>query len=191
MENKNNKNQNDYLSIVKDLSNEELKVYTSVILLSVKNGYTTAENSYLGKKLNMTREEIKDIISSLIKRKTIYYTRTEEGRQLFYNINKWRNTKKENKKSESTASVPSENKKSENINAKDEALNQKVEEKLKKLDPGEEFELHELAEERYISDLEKLGIIYGKNQKAIFDTLKTGYMIMILKEQIKSNQTLN
>lgn len=181
------KRKEDFFEIVKTLNHEELKVYIILDKLSQNKGYIYAGNSYIAKKIEMEKEKLQSIISILIRKKILFYVKTEMGRLLFINKYKFQdylNKLEEDKKvevSDKEALVLSEEKRI-NIESEDEELNKETDMKYKNLNSVELFFLEEQAEEKYKSEL---GINYGEEQRKIFQICKEHLIKLILKEQIK------
>lgn len=181
------KRKGDFFEIVKTLNHEELKVYIALDKLSQNNGYVYAGNSYIAKKIEMEKEKLQSIISILIRKKNLFYIKTEMGRLLFTNKYKFQdylNKLEEDKKIEVSgkeALVLSEEKRI-SIELEDKELNKETDIKYKNLNSVELFFLEEQAEEKYKSEL---GINYGEEQRKIFQICKEHLIKLILKEQIK------
>ena len=68
----------DFFEIIKNLNHEELRVYTSLDKLSINTGYVYAGYKYLSAKLDISEEKINKIVSDLIKRKYLFYLKSED-----------------------------------------------------------------------------------------------------------------
>lgn len=180
------KKRKEYFEIVKTLTHEELKVYTSLDKLSVNTGYVYAGYKYLSQKLDISEEEISKIVSNLIKRKYLFYLKTEDKFKIFTDIFKFyrelKNIKNEMKEKNSVRAAAFLTEEKNTI--EDKELEKSVEEAYNNLNELELFELYDEAEEKYKKDL---NAPYGDNQKKYFELLKEVYMKLILKERIKSN----
>ncbi|MCB8564473.1 helix-turn-helix domain-containing protein [Fusobacterium ulcerans] len=179
----------DFFEIIKNLNHEELRVYTSLDKLSINTGYVYAGYKYLSAKLDISEEKINKIVSDLIKRKYLFYLKSEDKFKIFTDIFKFyrelKNIKNEIKKENSvrvTAPLTEEKNTIE-----DEELEKAVEEAYNNLNEVELFEIYDEAEEKYKRDL---NAPYGDNQKRYFELLKEVYMKLILKERIK-NERIN
>lgn len=180
------KKRKEYFEIVKTLTHEELKVYTSLDKLSVNTGYVYAGYKYLSQKLDISEEEISKIVSDLIKRNYLFYLKTEDKFKIFTDIFKFykelKNIKNEMKEKNSVRAAASLTEEKNTI--EDKELEKSVEEAYNNLNELELFELYDEAEEKYKKDL---NAPYRDNQKKYFELLKEVYMKLILKERIKSN----
>lgn len=180
------KKRKEYFEIVKTLTHEELKVYTSLDKLSVNTGYVYAGYKYLSQKLDISEEEISKIVSDLIKRNYLFYLKTEDKFKIFTDIFKFykelKNKKNEMKEKNSVRAAASLTEEKNTI--EDKELEKSVEEAYNNLNELELFELYDEAEEKYKKDL---NAPYRDNQKKYFELLKEVYMKLILKERIKSN----
>ena len=180
------KKRKEYFEIVKTLTHEELKVYTSLDKLSVNTGYVYAGYKYLSQKLDISEEKINCIVSDLIKRKYLFYLKSEDKFKIFTDIFKFykelKNIKNEMKEKNSVRAAASLTEEKNTI--EDKELDKAVKEAYNNLNEVELFELYDEAEEKYKRDL---NAPYGDNQKRYFELLKEVYMKLILKERIKYN----
>ena len=176
----------DFFEIVKTLNHEELKVYTTLDKLSQNMGYIYAGNSYIAKKIDMKKEKLQSIISILIRKKDLFYIKTEMGRLLFtnkYKFQNYLNKLEEDKKVEASDKEALALSEEKRINIeREEKLNKETDIKYKNLSSIELFFLEEQAEEKYQSEL---GINYGEEQRKIFQICKEHLIKLMLKEQIK------
>lgn len=180
------KKRKDFFEIIKTLNYKELKVYTSLDRLSRNKGYVYASYRYLGEKTELKEQEVRNIISDLIKKGDVFYLKN--GRQLiiftekhkFYNYLKQMENKKETGTSV-RAVLPLTEKADDK---EDQELEKAVDEAYNNLNEVELFELYDEAEEKYKRDL---NAPYGDNQKRYFELLKEVYMKLVLKERIESN----
>ena len=165
------KKRKEYFEIVKTLTHEELKVYTSLDKLSVNTGYVYAGYKYLSQKLDISEEKINCIVSDLIKRKYLFYLKSEDKFKIFTDIFKFyrelKNIKNEMKEKNSVRAAASLTEEKNTI--EDKELEKSVEEAYNNLNELELFELYDEAEEKYKKDL---NAPYRDNQKKYFELLK-------------------
>lgn len=180
------KKRKEYFEIVKTLTHEELKVYTSLDKLSVNTGYVYAGYKYLSIKLDISEEEISRIVSNLIQRKYLFYLKSEENFKIFTDIFKFykelKNIKSEIKEENSVRAGATLTEEKNTI--EDKEIEKAVEEAYNNLNEVELFELYDEAEEKY---KKALNAPYGDYQKKYFELLKEVYMKLVLKERIKAN----
>lgn len=179
----------DFFEILNSLDSKEGKVFTALDKLSQNKGYVYASYRYLGEKTELEEQEVKEIVSMLIKKGDVFYLKTENQfiifteKYKFYNYLKKMGNKKEKGSSVRAAVTLTEEKNT----IEDEELQKAVEEAYNNLNEVELFELYDEAEEKYKREL---NVPYRDNQKKYFELLKEVYMKLILKERIK-NERIN
>lgn len=181
------KKRKDFFEIIKTLNHGELKIYTALDKLSNNTGYVYAGYKYLSAKLDITEEEISKIVSDLIKRKYLFYLKSEDNFKIFTDIFKFyrelKNIKNEIKEENSVRAAATLTEEKNTI--EDKELERSVEETYNNLNEVEFFELYDEAEEKYKRDL---NAPYGDYQKKYFELLKEVYMKLVLKERIKATK---
>ena len=181
------KKRKDYFEIIKTLNHEELKVYATLDKLSQNMGYIYAGNSYIAKKIDMEKEKLQSIISILIRKKDLFYIKTEMGRLLFtnkYKFQNYLNKLEEDRKAEASDKeiLALSEEKRINTEREEKELNIETDMRYKNLSSTDLFFLEEQTEDKYQSEL---GISYGEEQRKIFQICKEHLMKLMLKEQIK------